>query len=447
MTVIRSLLLATLFCFLFAASSVAEKAPAFIKAELKKNETIWPGQRQILYVKLYTTTTFSGSTRFELPKVSGMLIMESEDRPLLGTEKVDGVSYIYKQHEISLFPQRAGILTVPSFIVEFGFQGTEGKVTRQSFTTNALQFTVENIPGADPQRDVITTTNLKTYDHWQPVPGKAKVGDAFTRTITLTAEDLPGMVFPPLNVQKIEGIGIYTKQPQVADEMQRGEFTGKRIETISYVCEQEGIFTVPEMHIQWWNPKKELLRDIVLKTVELKVAANPLLQKEKPAESMITGDAGFSWKWPLLILFSSILACAVFIWQHHRMKTQSSGMTNREDELFTKFQKVSASHDAAATMQALLHWLDYSELSGISGSLARFIQLTDDPELAMQIEALETTLYASGQKQQWSGDKLCRSVQRARKKLSQHKPGVVQDSLPPLNPWKDKHQSSPKEIT
>lgn len=250
----------------------------------------------------------------------------------------------------------------------------------------------------------------------------------------MTADDLPGMAFPPLNVRKIEGVGLYTKQPQVADEMQRGEFTGERIETISYVCEQEGTFTVPEAQIQWWNPKTESLRNIVLKAVELKVAANPLLQKENPVDSKVSGDARFSWKWPVLILLFSALAGAVFIWQRRRMKTQSSQVTDKEDELFKKFQEVSASHDAAATMQALLHWLDYSELTGSSGSLARFIELADDSELTMQIEALETTLYATGQKQHWSGDKLYHAVQRARKKLKQFKPCIVQHSLPPLNP-------------
>jgi hypothetical protein len=422
-----------LLLLLFADFSLAITRPAMIKTELQKTEKIWPGQRQIFYVKLYTTTSFAGSTRFELPMVPGMLIMENEDRPLLGTEKIDGVSYIFKQHEIALFPQRAGSLTVPSFTVEFGFHGPENKVAQQSFTTNELQFIVKKIPGADSQRPVITTTSLHVDDHWHPVPGTAKVGDAFTRTITMTADDLPGMAFPPLNVRKIEGMGLYTKQPQVADEMQRSEFTGKRIETISYVCEQEGTFTVPEVQIQWWNPKTESLQNIVLEALELKVAANPLLQKEKPVDSKVSGDARFFWKWTVSVLLFSALAGTAFIWQRRRMKRQSSQVTDKEDELFNKFQEVSASHDAAATMQALLHWLDYSELTGSSGSLSRFIELADDSELAMQIEALETTLYATGHKQHWSGDKLYSAVQRARKK-QQNKTLAVLHNLPPLNP-------------
>jgi len=61
------------------------------------------------------------------------------------------------------------------------------------------------------------------------VPEKAKVGDAFTRIITMTADDLPGMAFPPFNAGRIEGLGVYTKPAQVADKMQRGAFTGNAL--------------------------------------------------------------------------------------------------------------------------------------------------------------------------------------------------------------------------
>ncbi len=127
----------------------------------------------------------------------------------------------------------------------------------------------------------------------------------------MTAADLPGMAFPPVNVEKIEGMGLYTRQPQVADQMQRGEFTGKRIETISYVCEQEGSFTVPEITIQWWTPKKESLQNMVLETVLLKVDTNLLLQKENPANAKDSKATGFPWRWPLVILLFSCLAGAI----------------------------------------------------------------------------------------------------------------------------------------
>ena len=431
----RALISATFLFFVSVSVSLsfAETRPAFIKTEFKKNGKIWPGQRQTLYVKLYTTTSFAGSTRFELPGVSGMLIMESEDRPLLGTEKIDGVSYIFKQHEITLFPQRAGSLIFPPFEVEFGFRGAESKVVEQSFTTSELQFTVEKIPGTDPGRPVVTTSNLHVDDHWEPVPGKARVGDAFTRTITMIADDLPGMAFPPLRFGEIDGLGIYSKQPRVEDQMQRGDFTGKRIETITYVCEQTGTFTIPATGIQWWNPQAETLQNVTLEPVTFTVAANPLLEKEGHVDASQATPGRFPWKGLTLLLFSGLVVTALFL-QHRRKLRHSSQPMDEEKTLFEQFHKATGSRDAEATMRALLHWLDYSGLSGSTGSLARFSMLAADPQLDKQIELLETAVYAEKHGEQWSGELLYTAVQRARKKLKHQNSTIEKCSLPALNP-------------
>jgi len=42
-----------------------------------------------------------------------------------------------------------------------------------------------------------------------------------------------------------------------------------------------------------------------------------------------------------------------------------------ENDLFKEFQQVSASGDAKATMLALLHWLDYSNLPGTPAGFQR----------------------------------------------------------------------------
>lgn len=362
-----------------------------------------------------------------------MLIMESEDRPLLGTEKIDGVSYIFKQHEIALFPQRAGSLILPPFEVEFGFRGAESKVIEQSFTTSELQFTVEKIPGTDPGRPLVTSTNFHIDDHWEPVPGKAKVGDAFTRTITRTAEGLPGMAFPPLHFAEIDRLGIYSKRPRVEDQMQRGEFTGKRIETITYVCEQTGTFTILATTVQWWNPKTETLQNVTLEPVTFTVVANPLLEKEGHVDASHVIPGSFPWKWLALLLFSVLVVTALFILYRKKQRHSSQPM-DEENTLFEQFHKAAGSRDAEATMRALLRWLDYSGLSGSTGSLARFSMLAADSQLDKQTGLLETALYAEKQEEQWSGELLYTAVQRARKKLKHQNSTIEKCSLPALNP-------------
>jgi len=427
-----AIILALLMCG--SGTSGAGDGSAFIRTELEKVDRIWPGQRLMLYVTLYTTTSFSGSTRFELPRVSGMLIMENEDRPVLGSEKIDTVSYISKRHEIALFPLRSGSLSLPDFGVEFGFRGEDGNVIERSFQVQGQRINVLVIPGADPQRPVITTTNFRLTDKWNPEQGETKVGDAFTRTVTMTADDLPGMAFPPLEIKKIDGLGIYTRRPRVEDKMQRGEFTGRRTEIITYVCERKGTFIIPQTTVQWWNPKTGNLQDVTLESMTFNVAANPLFEKEGSVVASQTDPAGFSWKWIALILFFISLAVLLFFLQRRKKQRSASEQIDREALFFREFRRAADSQDAGATIGALFQWLDYSGLIGTTGTLARFTELVNDPQLDKEIKLLEIALYAGGKEGKWSGDQLYGAVQRVREKLKKHNVAVEKGSLPPLNP-------------
>ncbi|MCK5679850.1 BatD family protein [bacterium] len=429
-----TLIVTFLLIFNFTVLSFANSDLAFVKEKLVRTEKIWPGQRLTFYVTLYTTTSFSGSTRFELPKLSGMLIMENEDRPLIGSEKVDGLSYIFKRHEIVLFPLRPGSLTIPAFTVEFSFRGAAGNVIARSFVTQLRHFKVLEIPGVNPHNPVITTTDFQILDLWNPEPGQAQVGDALTRTITMSAEDLPGMAFPPTNLKKVPGLGFYSKPPQVEDRRQRGEFTGRRTEIITYICEQKGNFEIPGLTIQWWHPKTETLEKVSLKTATIEVTANPLLKKDSPIATDRTTSYSFPWKWTALFLL--VLAIAGVGFLRYRSKKQllrSNIYDNSEKEFWAKFEKAASSNDAAATMQALLNWLNHSKLTETSGTLAHFSDLASDPGLDKEIKSLETTLYATTPGKQWSGDKLYTAIQQARKKLN-HPEHSEPHRLPALNP-------------
>lgn len=435
-----ALVLTALLFLVLGGLSFAGSQPAFVREKLVQAEKIWVGQRVNMYVTLYTTTSFSGTPRFSLPEVSGMLMMENEGRPLLGSEPIDTVTYVSKRHEFALFPLRPGTVKVPAFDVEFGYRGEDGKPITQSFTTKELQFSVLKIPGADPREQVITTGDLQVKDQWTPQPVKLKVGDAFTRTVALTAEDIPGMAFPPLNIEKIDGLGVYQKQPRVNDQMQRGAFTGQRTETITYVCEKEGKFTLPGMHINWWNPKNEELKVIKLKPVTLEVAANPLLETEDQPGAEQQSSRSFSWKLAGIAMLVLAVAIIGLLWLLRLKKKQTSFLEPSEADLFKQFRRTSTSNDAARTMQALMRWLDRSGLSGVSGRLELLVSRADDADLGRQVQALETVLFSPGEISKgagsWSAGGLYRAVKRARRKLGQAdiRLKVGEKGLPGLNP-------------
>jgi len=423
----------TLLTVMLAGNSLclAANDAAFLKSVLNKPEKIWLGQQLDLNVTLYTTTSFAGVPRFDTPKDSGLVIIVDDSHPLLGSETIDGISYISKQYSISLFPLRAGDLTLPSFQVEFGYQGENGQQANTSAATTVQQFTVLDVPNHDATIPLITAEELKIDDRWNPQPGKAVVGDSFSRTVTMTATGLPGMAFPPLAMKGAEGIAVYPGQPQVSTDTERGDYIGKRVETFSYVCEKAGTFTLAEMKIQWWNPSSEDLQVVKLSAVTLRVAPN-LILKTSGFESAAGSSITRPWLWVAAIGGLGVLAVVcVLLLRRMRLRFVPHNLKT-EKEFFKKLKLAAETDDVVKTMKALIRWLD---ATGFTGGLSDFMGTIGDPELTRQLIALEMNVYGR-QKVDWSGRLFFDRITLARKKLHSHShtrfaPG---SQLEPLNP-------------
>jgi hypothetical protein len=247
-----------------------------LRASLAKPGPVLVGERVPITVELLTATTFASAPVFELLTIPGALLMQIEDRPVLGTEDIDGESYTVQRHELALFAMRPSLVQVPSFTVRFESPPHFGaQPVERRLTTPALQVEARMPPGAENLPGLIATRELRVNQTWQPPPKQARVGDGFTRTVTLTAPNMPGMVFPPLPLAKVDGLAVYPKPPVVQDQVERGDFTGKRIDTVTYICERPGQFTLPALAIPWWDLQNQKLKQVTLPAVTLDVEPAP----------------------------------------------------------------------------------------------------------------------------------------------------------------------------
>ena len=253
---------------------------AMERAHLETNTTVWVGQKVSVVVELLAPGNFSSAVSFDLPDPQGVLLMPPMGSPILSSETISNISYTVQRHELSAFPMRAGRQSIPAIPVRFSFK-------RASLDTNEIAATVTNAPipfvvrlppGAEDLGNIISARELKVRETWQPELGKTNVpaGSAFTRTITFTAPDVPGMVFPPFPSGQIDGLGIYTKH-RVLDKTERGELSGGRGDVITYICQQPGEFTIPAVQFIWFDLETKQLATNDLPARTLNVIANPAL--------------------------------------------------------------------------------------------------------------------------------------------------------------------------
>jgi len=406
------------FCdvFLLPSSVVAGEQPAFAELIIPKDSAPWVGQRTVFAVEVAVEGRFKGSTLFDLPQVAGAILMKPEERPVLFTRTVDGKEYSVQRHEFSLFCQEGGEIAVPEIRVRCGSIKSFGESpSRHTLSVPAFKVTPRVPEGAKPGQVVVSTTRLEVNETWNPHPMDAKVGDAFRRTISLRAEEVPGMLLPRIPKPQLDGLAVYASEPGVADRTERGEFTGTRVDTLTYLCEHPGMVEIPPVHYRWWNPAKSIWEERSLPAVTLSVAPNP---KYAPEESDGGADVGpatqdFSLSWAI------VLAVVVFVcaWMLRRRKTSA------EAQSFREVLRACRDNDAAGAYNAVTRW------RSLSVSLAAATPTEVSSELASAQRVIV------GLEPSWNGRGLEKSLKSWRRAARRDEIIVSQVvRLPELNP-------------
>lgn len=426
----------------FPAPAAGAQAPksALVQASIEPAGDLWVGQRVTLVVVLKTPGFFANAPAFELPQVSGVILMAPEDRPVIGSETIQGASYTTQRHELSAYPQRAGRVTLPGFPVRFESSLAYGQpVIPQRVVTPAVTFEAKRPPGTEALSTVITTSELTAKETWDPEPSpkEIKPGAAFTRTITVEAHDIPGMVLPSFHTIPPPGVAAYPKPPVIADRTERGEFTGRRVETTTFVCQEPGTFSLPALALAWWDPAEPTLHKVTLPGRTFQVITPPPAAQQLPPSS----SPSHSWAFGV-VATASLLALAVLAWRSGPTvlawwKRRLLILIRSEPAVFFAFIRACRRNDPRAAYRTLLTWLARFLPTDPAPTAEDFSTCAADPALTSELTALQWAVYgpASSDHPPWNGAALARQARRARSRLhrQQRRHRRPIRGLPPLN--------------
>jgi hypothetical protein len=418
-----------------ALSRASAAEPALVQLVPPLTNIVWVGERVRFSIELLVQGQFSGTSYFDVPEVEDAIVMRPSERPLLSSKTVDGESYVTQTHEFVLFAQRPGERTVPPITARFSSKERFDKpAVEHRLQTAPLQVKAVAPQGARPGEVVVSTTDFEATETWSPRTSQAKVGDAFTRVITMRANGVPGMLLPPLRLSRIEGLAAYPKPPQVQDRTERGDFAGERIESVTYVCERAGEFEIPEILVRWWNPKSQDWKEKRFPAMTLEVAENPALANLGPANAqnkLIPGASKpgrLTQLWPL---FASVLALLFSSpWIIRRLCAARQKWVGTEPAHFARLMRACRRSDASAVDREFNLWLwrfgcssrDPAVLLGASG----------DPSWSQEWLGLQRRL--AGLQSDWHGGALSTQLRRLRRKLLSEAREERTAVLEPLNP-------------
>lgn len=433
-----------LILFFFACPSYA--ASPQLRVSIDTKQSYWVGQKIPFYIDLLSPGFFSGTPKFDLPEISGVLAMKIPGSPVMGTEEIDEHSFTTQRHEFVLFSQRPGQITIPSFTVSFGVSDQAGASPKEvTLKTSPLTLTPKMPSGAEKLGTIIATRDLKINEKWDPAPKDAETGNAFKRTLTFQAPDIPGMAFPAMPQVNIPGVGIYPETPVVNDRMERGDFIGQRSETISYVMENAGKRIIPAVNFYWFDIASETVKSEQLPEVTFKVSSSTVGRSSGQPSGHPAGVGSFQMIFAMVFVLITIGAAVVWRWRMPLIACFKSWQKNQaesESKFFKQLTMACRKNDSHGALNALLKWVDRVNPDRQTATLAWFVDAWGDPELMSEIASLQKTyLYqekesGSGKmKKSWSGRKLLLLMKKARKRLKiKHIRGGSFGDLMPLNP-------------
>ncbi|MCW5889868.1 MAG: BatD family protein [bacterium] len=405
---------------LLAAGAAHADDGVRLEAALTTTAPVLVGQQATLAVTLSATAPFAGSPIFALPRIPGAVLMQADPHPVLGSATIDGTTWLSQRLELAFYALRPGAFTIPAVTVRFGTTGAPGAAAiPHELATTPVAVTAALPPGVAAGDDVVATTRMTIDEQWTPAPGKARVGDAFTWTVTRTVAGVPAMLLPPLPIGEAGSLAAYPKPPQVTDRSERGDLVGTRIDTITYVCTRADRVTLPGVTFRWWDLGAAELAERTLPAVTFEVAGAP----PSPATwavwaAAMAGLATILW-WRRHALAAS--------WRRRRSAWEAS-----EPGRFRALERACRSGGAAAIWSALVAWLALRHAGPGCATVADDLLAHDaDPELRRQVTALLDALAAG--RTQVGGAALAAALTRHRRTLAQRRPALA-TLLPDLNP-------------
>jgi hypothetical protein len=376
--------------------------------------------------------------------------------------------YQVLEKKIALFPQQSGRLDIEPAVAEvqlsgrsssvFGGFANAGNIRR--IGSQSVSIEVLTIASESTATQWLPATKLALTEEWEGDISNLVAGEPVTRTITLMAEGLTSAQLPELEQTQIDGIKVYPDKPLLQDQIVSAGIVGTRQQEIALIPTQAGIYTFPEITIEWWNVNtdKQEQATIPSRTIEVQAAVNtgsnndltrsqqPITQSNNEALVQLMPQADSNntfWVWLSFVLAVGWAGTISIWWYRNQQKSgndrldfgqpnidQSKAVGQRK--AMKQLSQSCTSNNARNTRDNLLAWANSLSTNQSFDNLNQ-LGLHFGDEFQVEINKLNQSLYG-GDESDWKGADILRCCESIAANLKATKPADHSSNLSSLNP-------------
>jgi len=378
-----------------------------IKAWIEPEENIIARQQVNLQIEVATDKWFSGGTRIGRFEIKDAIVMQREKFALNSTRSDGDKSWTVQQWTLVVYPQRDGLFEIPAIPLQLsvagdGIESIIGEANTQPMSFQAV--IPQQITSAQMQdkKSWIASNRFEVEQSFNKATEELAPGDALIRTLTFSADNLPAMMLPEIEIDNIEGIAVYRKPPQLTDKVNRGDYIAERTEVITYVFEKAGEYLLPGQVYHWWNLETGSLETIELEEHALKVSGTSNATGPAQQTSTLAERNRLAELMPVFKIAGIFLLAVIAAWFVMRKFAKGRGTVSSakhqqlsEAALRKQFEKACAGNDFEKAIAIFYRWLDNFAGESFKGSVREQLKEFEQQDLMVSFKDIMQAIYAS----------------------------------------------------
>lgn len=371
-----------------------------INSWLEPADEILARQQVMLIIEVATDTWFAGGTRIGHVEINDAMVLQREQFALNTTRQEQDRTWTVQQWSLVVYPQRSGSFEIPPVSLSLSIAGDNLETLTGKTQTEPVTFSAAWPQALADQRDWVATTRLEVNESYNKPMVEFKLGDALTRTVTISADNLPAMMLPKLAVADIEGVARYLKPAQLSDKVNRGDYLAERRQQITYVFEAAGEFEIPAETFYWWNLATQQIEVISLPVLSLVVTGLPGQVTDRPGATPLDSDGLLKQMLPMIYLgIAVVFLLIVALWlrrrwvSSHALKAASKETTPTGSWLLKQARKACRQNDPEQALGYLYRWMDQYG-SVLDSPIRHQIYRLNNDELTADYDKIMQAIYS-----------------------------------------------------
>lgn len=266
---------AGLLALLLGTTPVQADGSIRVRAYVEPEGPVFTGQQVRLNIEVQTDTWFTTAPRYPELELRGAIALMPDAFGINSTTREGGKTWAGQTRRFVLFPQRSGSLEIPPIEISLAVaqDGKAGPST--TVTSPAVVIPVVAPPGSADAAEFVSSPDYRLSAEWDRNLDNLKVGDAISLRVTQTADEVFALTVPAIEFPEIEGLARYSSRPVLDDRNYRGRVSTVRTDRVTYVLQQQGDFTIPEITTFWFDLGDNTMKKRSLEATSISVAANP----------------------------------------------------------------------------------------------------------------------------------------------------------------------------